>query len=137
MANYYCTMRTNYFRVKDEVNFKRIMDSVESEDRVKVFKHEQHGQTWYGFGCYGGIYGIGRVDDDPDYEMFVAALQEVVADDDAIIIYEVGNEKLRYLIGSAHVITSKSQEFVDLRAVAYEAARTLLNNQNWTTRSEY
>lgn len=68
MANYCCTIRTNYFHVKDETKFRSLMEQVYgSEDTIEVWeKRDDGGSTMFGFGCYGGIAGIRDTDEDDD-----------------------------------------------------------------------
>ena len=110
MANYYGFTRTNYFAVKDEEKFRQVVASCQaSEENPKVWEEAVDGQTLFAFGCYGSLSGL-PCGDEEDYECdlgaFHSALQQVVADGHAIIITEVGYEKLRYLVGEigrAHV----------------------------------
>ena len=134
MANYCCAIRSNYFRVKDEEKFRELMSHVYgSEDEISLFEEVLDNQKFFGFGLYGSIAGLCNENEDED----VDALQECVADDDAVIILESGNEKLRYIIGGATIITSKSSEYVDITSVAKDKAAKMLNNPNWQTRCEY
>lgn len=58
MANYECTIRSNYFAVKDGEAFEKFMENVAGEDVVQVFKTlAKDGTIKYGFGCYGHIAG--------------------------------------------------------------------------------
>lgn len=70
MANYCCTIRTNYFHVKNELEFRSLMEQVYgSEDTIEVWeKRDDGGSTMFGFGCYGGIAGIRDTDEDDDLE---------------------------------------------------------------------
>lgn len=138
MANYCCAIRTNYFRVRDPEKFKEFMMTVCAEDRVDVWEKEVDGTTLYGFGCYGSIYGVREnndweEDDDSSYDKFIDGLMSLVAEDDAIIIFESGNEKLRYVVGSAEIVTSKSYECVQIENVAIAIACNMIGNQNWST----
>lgn len=145
MANYCCATRTNYFHVKDPEAFQRFMDGVVScEDSVSVWSEtDRDGDLVFGFGCYSPILGVKPEDADQDadfdydYDEFVNGLADHVAEDDAIIILESGNEKLRYLVGSAMVITSKQSEYLDIATVAAEAAAEMLKNPSWKTRVAY
>ena len=60
MANYYASIRTNYFRVKDEEEFRKFMAHVSgTEDRVELWEEkDKNGNTVFGFGTLGGINGI-------------------------------------------------------------------------------
>lgn len=142
MANYYATIRTNYFSVKDEAAFRELIQSVIAEDEVYIFEEPQSdGSKKFGFGCYGTISGIYVDSDDdrfePDIDDFWNALQKLVCEDDAIIITELGSEKLRYLVGGSTVITSESIQFVDVWKESLEIARQLLNNPNYQTDFDY
>lgn len=133
MANYEATVRTNYFSVKDPIALKELIDSVDAEDTVSLFTHElPDGSMQYGFGCYGSLFGIqGNID------TFYEALQKLVCENDAILIFEVGYEKLRYVVGCCTVITSTDMQCVDIRQQALELAAKLLNRPNYNTRLDY
>lgn len=143
MANYYCTIRTNYFHVKDEEKFRALMDRVYgTEDDVKLFEsHDKNGNPVFGFGTYGAIAGVRdseyEEDDETSYDEYIDGLQECVADDDAIIILESGSEKLRYVIGAATIITSSDYYSLDITFLASEKAAEMLGNPNWQTKCEY
>lgn len=141
-------IRTNYFRVKDEESFRNLMARVYGcEDTVDFWPaKDKDGNTVFGFGCYGGISGVRNAEEDEDgdveetsYDEFLDGLQKCVAEDDAIIILESGNEKLRYVTGYATIITSKDIQTLDLTTMAKETAATMLNNpeSEWTTVCEY
>ena len=107
MANYYASIRTNYFRVKDEKKFREFMAHVSgTEDRVELWEEkDKNGNTVFGFGTLGGIAGVTDYhnnseddgedeDSEADFDAFLDSLQTFVADDDAIIILESGHEKI-------------------------------------------
>jgi hypothetical protein len=71
------------------------------------------------------------------YDEFVEGLSECIADDDAVIILESGNEKLRYVVGSAVVITNTDYEYMEISTLAAEMAAKLLNNSQWKTKISY
>ena len=75
--------------------------------------------------------------EDSSYDLFVEGLQQYVADDDAIILFESGNEKLRSLIGSAVVITSKEYRYMRIEDFAISEAAKTLNNPKLTTEVAY
>ena len=143
MANYKGFTRTNYFSVNDAEKFRQIIaDSYCSEGDIEVFEDDTCESIKFCFGCYGMISGIrtlpdGSDDDVSEYDAFVDALQSVLADGDAIIITEVGYEKLRYLIGHSYIITKSDVQFVSLRDKAIEEARNMLNNPEYDTKMEY
>lgn len=146
MANYCCTIRTNYFHVKDEDKFRSFMGTVYGcEGSVELWKEtDSSRKPVFGFGMYGGISGVCNAQDDErddcddsSYDEFIAGLQECVADDDAIIILETGNEKMRYVIGSATIITSNEYNYMDITSIATKKAAAILSNPAWETRFEY
>ena len=136
MANYNCAVTANWFKVKDEQQFLDLMSRVyASEGTIEVASIEIDGQKLFSFGCYGSICGLRNAaadeDDDCDesaYDEFIAGLQNCVADDDAIIIFEAGHEKLRYVSGYCEVITSKEYRAANLHDLAMNFARSMLNN---------
>ena len=67
MANYYATIRTNYFSVTDERKFRGIIDSCCSEDTVHLFEETTpDGKKQFGFGCCGYISGIPAGEDEDE-----------------------------------------------------------------------
>ena len=144
MANYNCAIRTNYFNVKNAETFEAFMSRVYgSEESVEVWsKTDEDGRTKYAFGCYGGIAGLCDVDEDPDeiddsaYDAFINGLQEHVAENDAVIIFEVGNENLRYVVGSAEIITSNDCKYISIQDLATKQTAEMLQNPEWKTQCD-
>ena len=144
MANYCCTIRTNYFHVKDEDSFRNLMSLVYGcEDSVELWEEkDKNGKTVFGFGVYGGISGLrdsdtDDIDDDSSYDDFIDRLQESVAEDDAIIILEAGSEKMRYIVGSATIITSSGFKYMDITDLAVAQAAEMIGNSMWGTKCVY
>lgn len=144
MANYYPITRTNYFHVKDEQQFRDLMNKIvvcDGDLEVWDGVTDENGGKTFGFGGYCSIDGYREDPDDwdadADYEEFITRLSECVAEDDAVIIFEVGNEKLRYLTGFALVVTSTDYKIINLMNEACEEAAKMLKNPNWTTRCDY
>ena len=144
MANYISFTRSNYFRVTDPEAFKKIISCIiTDEDSLELWERTENGTTYYGFGAYSSICGLrheaGDIDNDDEFEIEAVyeALTKVVAPDDAIIITEIGYEKLRYLVAYAVVITREKTELVELREASIDAACSLLGNPNFDTRMEY
>lgn len=146
MANYECTIRTNYFHVNDEEAFRNLMLRVYGkESPVNVFTDtDANGATVFGFGTSGGIAGLknAQCDDDDEcdesaYDEFIDALKKLIAKDDACIIFEVGNEKLRYLTGAAHIITNDEERFINITDIAVKTAALMLQNPNFVTKCDY
>lgn len=144
MANYCCAIRTNYFHVKDEDPFRKLMSRVyECEDSVELWEEkDKNGKTVFGFGVYGGISGLRDTDtddsdDDSSYDDFIDRLQECVAEDDAIIILEAGSEKMRYIVGSATIITSSGFKYMNITDLAVTQAAEMIGNSMWGTKCVY
>ena len=145
MANYNGFTRTNYFRVTDEERLRELVSAcVCDEDGLELFERtDSDGGKWFGFGAYGSISGLQVPDDDPDecsdydFDLFVSKLQKILPDDDAIIITEVGYEKLRYLTGYSVIIAKTETRCVELREESIKAAQELLSNPNFDTVTEY
>lgn len=146
MANYMSTTRTNYFRVKDPEAFRTFMATVEgTEGSVELWEEkDNNGNLVFGFGTYGSLSGICDVGEagtdvtsEPDYEEFINGLQDHVAEDDAVIILEAGNEKLRYVVGSATIVTSRDCEYLNITDLAVSRVSALLGNPDWKTKCEY
>lgn len=144
MANYISFTRSNYFRVTDPEAFKKIISRViTDEDSLELWERTENGTTYYGFGAYSSICGLRHeaedIDNDDEFEVEAVyeALTKVVAPDDAIIITEIGYEKLRYLTAYAVVITREKTELVELRETSIDVACSLLGIPNFDTRMEY
>lgn len=147
MANYYASTRTNYFSVKDPDAFVKFMKTVvASDDRVDVWsKTDISGKQLFGFGCYGSILGVKCPndedeegwDEDYDYDEFVAGLSRHVAKGDAVIVIESGGEKLRYLVGSALIVTEDGSDYISIEDAAVNRAAEMLNNPSWSTQMDY
>lgn len=142
MANYNCVVRTNYFHVKDMGTFMDLMNrTVGSEDKVELWEEtDQDGNPIYAFGCYGGIAGLpnesdDEIDDD-SYDRFTDGLQKCVSENDAVIIMESGHEKLRYVTGSAFIITSNDTKYLDVETLALEAIKKMVGTE-FVTRMDY
>lgn len=146
MDNYRCAVRSNYFHVKDEEKFLRLMSEVYGcENDIELWEDkDENNKIIFGFGVYGGISGVhlGQADEDMkyydlSYDKFIDILQECVADDDAIIILESGNDELHYIVGSATIITSTNRSHLDIIDLAKNKAAELLCNPSWVTRCDY
>lgn len=105
MANYYGYGRTNYVEVTDEAKFMDLISNhVMSGDEDGIEIGVNNGK----FTIYGSMAGyINNENDDPDYDLLLDKLQELLPDNEALIIEEIGHEKLRYLVGDLTIITNK------------------------------
>lgn len=105
MANYYCSARSNYFRVNDEAAF-RIWAASHEVEIVTSPKHpgmfallantESGAFPWY--------------DDENDAERdFAAELSRHLAEGSVAVLLEAGAEKLRYIHGHAIAIDAEGE----------------------------
>lgn len=147
MANYYGKTRSNYFRVTDPERLSAIIgDTKTGEDDLELWNEELNNETWYAFGGYSTIIGLkppcddgddDEYDDEPDFASFERALQEILHPEDAIIITEIGNEKLRYLTAYSIIITKDEIASVGLAEHAVQKAVDMLNNPEYRARMDY
>ena len=141
MANYYGFTRTNYFEVKDEQKFRQVIDACETgEDNIEIWETTEGNHTLFAFGCYSSLSGLPCEDEDDcecDLYAFHDALRQIVADGQAIIITEIGYEKMRYLVGDCTVITSQEISYINLRDLGLKKARELLNDPQYQPSLEY
>ena len=141
MANYNCAIRTNYFRVNNNEEFEKFINHVVGEDMYVFDSQDKDGNKLYGFGCYGNIYGYREDSDDYDeecdYDKFIDGLQKHLVDNDAVIIFEAGNEKLRYVVGSVTVITKDGVEYEDVTNLGLKMAKKMLNDPEYKTQVDY
>ena len=140
MSNCYGVIRTNYFHVKDEEQFRALMaKTAGDEDGIELWDDviDAEDKQMFGFGVYGGISGIQNDDgeyDDESYDRFIDGLRACAAEDDAILVFEAGHEKLRYVGGSVTIITTKGVEYINLEDNARKIVHELLGNEQWDTR---
>ena len=131
MASYLCAIRTNYFRVTEEEKFRNLIDEFLSGSCEVFTRTDVNSNKLVGFGSDENINW-------PEDETgFFSGLQECLAEDDSIIVLEVGHEKLRYFVGAATIITRSSIETIDLTSLAISKAAEMLGNPDYTTCCEY
>ena len=120
MANYNCTFRTNYFKVKDNKKFEEFMTHVYAEDLEVFHKTDKNGNELYGFGGYGGISGYfndkNEYENDDEawdnaYDNFIDGLTKQVAGDDAK--WEQDDESLCTLRNYSEAVNEDEAECED------------------------
>jgi len=138
MANYEGMVRTNYFRIKGEKEFMEAVAGLTGECEIETSVEIRDGKLYGWFGSYSYISYCADEDEcDYDMDAFFKKMQDVIAEDDAMILTEVGNEKLRYLVGSCIIVTSKDIMYVDIEQVGIATAREMLGNSEWDTQNSY
>ncbi len=72
-------------------------------------------------------------DDDYEYSSFIADLSEILPDDEAIVISEIGNDKLQYFVAYAVVVTKYEIRTVDLFNASVQEAEEMLCDAMYAT----
>ena len=134
MANYLATARTNYFRVTNEEKYQELFSKLVSEDEIEDFTEVKDGITYHGFGAYAPIEYFDN--DEYDFDMFIEELQKILPEDEAFMYFEVGSEKIRYLVGYACVVTHNEIKEMNLDSWAKNTAKNLLG-EDFKTKTEY
>lgn len=85
MADCNCAIRTNYFSVKDEDTFRRLMDRVYGEDKIDIIEDiDPSGIKKFGFCTLGAIQGLRNAieDEEGDNWYLININGEKIADSD-------------------------------------------------------
>lgn len=67
---------------------------------------------------------------------FYQELQKILPDQEAMILMEVGNEKLKYVVGLATIVTNKEIRFVSMEDVALKTVKSMIG-EDFTTQMDY
>lgn len=116
--NYYGKMRTNWFRITDEKKLLELLDKLEGEE-LNIRRESD----FVCITCWGQIY----FDEEPIGDSsFYNQIQAIIAEDDAMVVTEIGSEGLRYFCAYADIITKKEITYVDLeQQVLFKVAELL------------
>lgn len=138
MANYTATCRTNYFRVTNEERYNELFSMLSAEGEIYDFtKVDEDGCIWHGFGCYDTVFCYDEELDEYT-DAFYVGLKDILPDDEAFILFEVGNENLRYVTGFATIVTHDHIEVVDLNHISKKKAGEMLGLDGcFETQTEY
>ena len=140
MANYYGMTRTNYFAVTDADRFKEIVGKLYGEGKIGYYEHSSE-KGKFMFYCECNLMGYLEGEDDDDHDSYwdnmVQNLQNILPEGEAIILTEIGNEKMRYLTAHSLIITANSTASVDLGMMALAEAAKVLGNPDYTTQIDY
>lgn len=144
MANYYCTTRTNYYRVTDEQAYAELFAGLHgTDDSIEDFSEKlKDGTIVHGFGTCGSVLWFRDHDAEEDYEdeyysEFLSRLQKLLPAGEAFIMMQSGHEKLRYVTGYATVVTADSIEFLSIADLAVRKAREMLGDDHFKTQLDY
>jgi len=142
MANYYAAARSNYFAVRDEQAFREWakllgLEILEPVHRDKVADGIRRYGITPGNGDDSGAWPTSLYNDDTDDFDDIDVSEQLsahLADDEVAVLMEVGNEKLRYVCGSAVAVNHKGETAIVSIDDIYQAALKLGSN---ITRAEY
>lgn len=88
-------------------------------------------------------YEIHTCDEESDVSLdgdcmleFYRELQKILPDQEAMILMEVGNEKLRYVVGLVTIVTNKEIRFVNMEDVALKTVKSMIG-EDFTTQMDY
>lgn len=132
MANYISATRTNYFHVTNEEKFKELMSRCCSETNFELWKNNE--TNAYAFGCYGTFDGLQTEEDvtrEDCINNFAKELQALLPANEACIITNAGNEKLRYVGSEQTIITCDRIDYLSSQQATKQKVREILNNPNW------
>lgn len=147
MSNYTVTTQSNEFRVKDPDVFNKMFDSAwfldddKKPDTIARRKRlDENGNHVFSFAFEGQILGYIEGDEDDVcafldsgeeqgtvYDALINKLQQCVADDDAIVIKEIGSWDGFDASACSVVITSKHVEIFDLEDITSQAVNDFLD----------
>lgn len=107
MANYECSVRSNYVRVNDEQAFKEFLEDFECE-----LIHGEDGRV--GFICYNadGCTPYRYRDEESEWVCLVDCEEEIgrhLCEGEVLVIEEVGGEKMRFLVGVSYAFNHKGE----------------------------
>lgn len=136
MANYDEVLRTNYFEVTDSDKFQELIDGLCSNDKISVWKKKFNGKTKFGFGC---CSSISYADENSEFSMddFLSRLAQLLPDGEAVILTEIGHEKLCYIGSGSYIATNKECIYLDLQTLAIKRAAEMLGIEHFETAIEY
>ncbi len=139
MANYECACRTNYFRVTNEDRYQKLYAKLRSDDLYDLSEVTQEG-TIHCFASYGSIWFCPDGDEEEygDMNDFYKAIQAILPEGEAFMLFESGHEKLRYVSGDAVCVTRDRIAYSPgLQNWALAVARELLDNPDYNTQMVY
>jgi hypothetical protein len=109
MANFYEKARTNYFKVKDLVEFKEFIELFYD---IELLVDERKGSYALLFSEESGVPSQYYHDDKDEYiEVdFIYELSRFITDDSIVVIQAVGSENMRFVSGYAIAVNSKNEQ---------------------------
>lgn len=123
MANYYCTARSNYFRVKDRNAFQEFCN----RHQLKLIENQEGYVGFLNDDPDGGGFCNGWYEEDGEFheEDLIETLADHLVEGDVAVVMEAGAEKMRYLVGQATAVNSEGEvRWIDLNQI-YDVAKEL------------
>lgn len=137
MPEYMIHVKSNYFHVIDDDLFIEFINRVDVDNGTIDIQvsFDDYGIPIYGFTADGIIIGVADEYEGSDdqtsfgdeYDNFLVALQELVAEDDAVIIMESGMSADGDVFASATIVTTDDTEYIDLQEAASDKALEMLS----------
>lgn len=110
MANYCGMFRSNYFKVKDVKKFREFVDQYPCEAIEMRVDGEDDSNRPSDVAIMSQCDGIpSNTHEDSDNGHFLNELPKHLVDGEVAVFYEVGNEKLRYLVGCSIAVHSSGK----------------------------
>ena len=138
MSNYQAVARTNAFQVKNEEEFLKEMASIKG---LNVKKHEitNDGIQRYSLNPNyqsNGNWGMLYFEDDDEFDI-MDIISDLLPDNEVCVFLEIGNDKLKYLVGEATAVNNQNAR-VDISLTdIYTKLNILTNAPELITRAEY
>lgn len=132
MADIVTKARTNYFSVNNIPKFLQMMEEWDKKYNIRLLKRQNSdGNPLYAF-----TY------DESDLNENLVDLQEFLPESEAVILQQVGYEEsingsLRYVFGTAMIVTSNAIDSIDLSTLALQRVRKLLIKPDYKTILDY
>lgn len=98
-----------------------VYEAIEKDDQNEIHTCKNESDVTFGDDCMLEFY---------------QALQKILPDQEAMILMEVGNEKLRYVVGLVTIVTNKEIRFVNMNDVALKTVKSMIG-EDFTTQMDY
>lgn len=138
MANYIAKARSNHIRVTDVEAFKARMEELDC--KVEIGNSKGTVAVWAD--TPSGAWPTSlwpEADDEPTDINIVDEISKFLVDGEICILMEVGNEKMRYLVGQAFAFRKGDDRFIEINLydIYAKAATELGVHEDSITKCEY
>lgn len=135
MATYKAISKTNHFHVTDVERLKDIVCRMQCSAKVNLVEDPQDTYVIWSDADILGVYPEdleGEISG-PDFELMTSELQAILPEGEALILFEIGTESLRYIVATATIVTKNTIRQINLLDEALDAVRSILNDSDWDT----